>query len=119
VREKYLEAFEKLPAEELKKDRGASFPSLIEIVHHTLEAYAWWFTVFLQCKGEDHPLLNRSPGDLASLKQFSALVNTEVHGYLNKISDESLNRVITRELNVGNEKRRLSLVLKWVLWHMV
>jgi uncharacterized damage-inducible protein DinB len=119
VRKKYLEAFEKLSPDELKKDRGASFPSLIEIVHHTLEAYEWWFTVFLQNNGEDHPLLTRSPDDLASLKQYSELVDREVHSYLSGVSDELLDKVVTRDVDTENGKRRISLVLKWVLWHMV
>jgi uncharacterized damage-inducible protein DinB len=44
VRKKYLDViFEKVPKGELYKDRGASFPSIVDIFVHILDAYRYWF----------------------------------------------------------------------------
>ncbi len=43
VRKKYLRAIWKLPPRQRYKNRGASFPSLIDIYMHVLDAYRWWF----------------------------------------------------------------------------
>lgn len=43
VRQKYLKAIWKLPPRERYRKRGASFPSLVDIYMHVLDAYRWWF----------------------------------------------------------------------------
>lgn len=43
VRAKYLTAIWKLPLRERYRSRGASFPSLVDIFLHVLDAYRLWF----------------------------------------------------------------------------
>jgi uncharacterized damage-inducible protein DinB len=44
VRRRYLKAiFEKIPEEERHRDRGASFPSIVDIFVHVLDDYRFWF----------------------------------------------------------------------------
>jgi len=43
VRRKYLRAIWKLSPRNRYKDRGGSFPSLVDIYMHVLDAYRWWF----------------------------------------------------------------------------
>jgi uncharacterized damage-inducible protein DinB len=43
VRKKYLRAIWKLPPRQRYRNRGASFPSLVDIYMHVLDAYRWWF----------------------------------------------------------------------------
>ena len=43
VRTKYLTAIWKLSPRERYRDRGASFPSLVDIFMHVLDAYRLWF----------------------------------------------------------------------------
>jgi uncharacterized damage-inducible protein DinB len=42
VRRRYLETFAKLPKEELFRDRGASYPTMLDIFEHVLGAYLYW-----------------------------------------------------------------------------
>jgi len=42
VRKKYLTLLETLPCEQLTKDTGASFPSLLDISAHIFYAYRLW-----------------------------------------------------------------------------
>ena len=44
MRKKYLRAiFEKIPEEERYKDRGASFPTIVDIFVHMIDNYRFWF----------------------------------------------------------------------------
>ncbi len=43
VRAKYLNAIWKLPPRERYRNRGASFPSIVDIFLHVLDAYRLWF----------------------------------------------------------------------------
>lgn len=44
VRKKYMRAiFSKLPRSERYRDRGASFPSVVDVFVHVLDAYRCWF----------------------------------------------------------------------------
>jgi uncharacterized damage-inducible protein DinB len=61
VRKKYLQAIWKLTPRQRYKSRGASFPSLVDIYMHVLDAYRWWF-VSVYGKGktfEEYPLGKR------------------------------------------------------------
>lgn len=43
TRKKYLRTIWKLPTKQRYRSRGASFPSLVDIYMHVLDAYRWWF----------------------------------------------------------------------------
>lgn len=43
TRKKYLNAIWRLPVKERYRSRGASFPSIVDIFLHVLDAYRWWF----------------------------------------------------------------------------
>ena len=42
-RKKYMDAMEKLPWEDVVRDRGASFHSIRNVFLHVLNAYRYWF----------------------------------------------------------------------------
>jgi uncharacterized damage-inducible protein DinB len=58
VRKKYLRVIWKLSPRQLYKSRGASFPTLVDIYMHVLDAYRWWFlSVYGKGKKfEEYPL---------------------------------------------------------------
>ncbi len=43
VRRKYLRAIWRLRPQDRYRKRGASFPSIVDIYMHVLDAYRWWF----------------------------------------------------------------------------
>ncbi len=57
----YLAAIWRLPPKERYRDRGASFPSLVDIYMHVLDAYKWWFDCVYSDLGEieEYPLGRR------------------------------------------------------------
>lgn len=58
TRKKYLATIWRLPVKRRYKDRGASFPSIVDIFLHVLDAYRWWFhTVYSSDSSwKDYPL---------------------------------------------------------------
>jgi uncharacterized damage-inducible protein DinB len=61
VRKKYLRAIWKLSPRQRYKNRGGSFPSIVDIYMHVLDAYRWWFiSVYGDGKKfEEYPLGQR------------------------------------------------------------
>jgi uncharacterized damage-inducible protein DinB len=45
VRKAYLKKILSLPEDEALKDRGASYPSILDIFVHVLDGYRYWFFV--------------------------------------------------------------------------
>lgn len=43
TRKKYLDTIWRLPVKDRYRKRGASFPTLVDIFLHVLDAYRWWF----------------------------------------------------------------------------
>jgi uncharacterized damage-inducible protein DinB len=43
ARKKYIRTIWKLPPRQRYKNRGGSFPTLVDIYMHVLDAYRWWF----------------------------------------------------------------------------
>ncbi len=58
-----MEAILRLPPEDRRKDRGASWGGIQDIFLHVIEDYIWWFENVPQGRGED---------------QFEALVGRDV-----------------------------------------
>lgn len=61
ARAKYLRAIWKLPPRERYRDRGASFPSIVDIYMHVLDAYRYWFMSGVSNRSgiEEYPLGRR------------------------------------------------------------
>lgn len=57
----YIRKIWRLPPKERYRDRGASFPSMVDIYMHILDAYRWWFITIVQKKGpfDEYPLGHR------------------------------------------------------------
>ena len=60
-RQGYLRKIWRLPPGQRYRDRGASFPSLVDIYMHILDAYRWWFLSVYRHAGpfDEYPLGTR------------------------------------------------------------
>jgi len=117
VRRKYWETLCTLPDAELSKDRGASFPTLLDIYTHVLDAYRWWFVYVYNDKLADY---HRLSGENLSLKQIQdeeESVNNTVMNVLGSLNPQRLGL----EIVYSNPwvKREERIRLRHMLWHMV
>lgn len=116
VRKKYLETLEKLPTEELLRDRGASHPSLLDILLHTVDAYRAWFVYRWEGKGWDSD--QRTAGRVRSIPEARKEVSTTdsyVLALVRKLRPEDLDKTI----QFPDSGRVFRDTLGDVLWHMV
>jgi len=112
VRQKYLRAIWKLPPRERYKDRGASFPSLVDIYMHVLDAYRWWFiAVYRKERFDEYPLGTRY--SLAEARTETRRVDRVVEEALRGLREADLGRTISKP-----GRRRETVTLRVLLVHM-
>ena len=115
VRKKYLAMMVKLPKKTLAKDRGASFPTILDIHTHILDVCRSWLHVYET--GEDLPELKGL--SLSEVTKLEAEVDDYTDGFMRKLTAEDLNRSFRFKVGSGKEKRVLTLNLADMLWHLI
>lgn len=116
VRKRYLEVLEKLPSEQLTKDRGASFPSLLDISEHVLWAYRLWLGErYNGVPLEEGDSFGRKCASIEELKRDSDRTNRFILEFVQKLRPEDLGRWIERPR--GGELFRFNV--EDMLWHLV
>src|SRR5579863_10300788 len=78
TRRAYIETLAKLPAEELKRDRGASYPTLLDIFAHSQSALYFWMK---QCATFPFPPqegADDAPPSIEVLRKDEAYVQTQI-----------------------------------------
>jgi uncharacterized damage-inducible protein DinB len=113
VRKKYVNLIAKLPKKTLTKDRGASYPSILDIQTHILDVCKSWLHA---CEtGEDLP----APKGLsvAQVKKFGEEVNENIEIFMKKLKPEDLNKSF--QFHPDNGKRLVTQNIRYMLWHMI
>jgi uncharacterized damage-inducible protein DinB len=112
-RQGYLRKIWRLPPKERYRDRGASFPSLVDIYMHILDAYRWWFVkVYAKTDFEEYPLGTRYP--LAEARRETRKVDRLLDKVLRGLRPKDLDRKVT----IPN-RRRTQLTVRTMLVHMI
>ncbi len=95
MRKRYLNAiFHKIPARMRYRDSGASFPTMVDIFVHVLDAYRWWFTYVYEdrlSEYERHRGKRRTRKEVAKEERE---VDSLVKGFVKRLGDDDLDRVI-------------------------
>ena len=115
VQKKYIDALEKLPPEELLKDRGASHPSMFDIFVHTIGAYVYWFLV--QYPGIPKEKLDamKDPTTLGEARVMVTEVNAFVMNFVEGLDEEGFEKSFEGKMS----GERWSIPVKYMLWHLV
>jgi uncharacterized damage-inducible protein DinB len=112
-RQGYLRKIWRLPPKERYRDRGASFPSLVDIYMHILDAYRWWFVkVYGKTDFEEYPLGTRYT--LAEARRETQKVDRLVNHMLRTLRPKDLDRKVTIP-----DRRRDQLTVRRMLVHMI
>lgn len=118
ARRGYFAAVEKLPAAELARDRGASFPTLIDILAHSQGALWFWMT---GCSSSAFPPPAKEPGEVPTvpeLKEFEEYLQGLIRPYLRSITEADLARRVSRKAGHGSD-HDCDIPIREVLWHLV
>jgi uncharacterized damage-inducible protein DinB len=133
ARQGYFETFSKLPPGELAKDRGASYPTLQNILEHTLGAYHFWFSNMSKESGlprfgpiqdtiENPPLDEIAQKENPSLEELVRLeraIQAQVDLFLGGLVEGDLRRTFSVPTAVASHHRDPRVSVRDVLWHLV
>ena len=115
VRKRYLRSIEKLPKNVLEKNRGASFPSILDIFTHVLDVYKSWFETY-----ETGKWSSEIEGlSLAQAKKLESEVDSYLENFMKKTSAADLNNTFQYSAGKGKKKRIVTRRLIDMLWHLV
>ena len=124
ARQGYLETFSKLSPEELARDRGASYPTLVNILEHTLGAYYFWFS--RMSKGNDglprfgpHPGYARESFDTGARRFETNDLQAQVDLFLGGLVEGDLQRTFPVPKEVASHHSDPTVSVRDVLWHLV
>ena len=123
TRQGYFETFSKLSPEELTKDRGASYPTLLNILEHTLGAYYFWFSSV--SKGNDSlprfgPIQDTSENpSLEEITRFEHELQAQVDLFLGGLVEGDLQRTFPAPKRVASSYNDPMVSVRDALWHLV
>ena len=117
VRKRYLDYISKLPENVITKDRGASFPSILDILTHILDVYKSWFHVYETETGEDLPELKGL--SLTQVKDLESEIDQYISKFMGNITAKDLYNTFQFTTGEGEEKRIVKRKLIDLLWHLV
>ena len=119
VRRGYLASFAKLSKEELLRDRGASYPTLLDIFEHVLGAYFYW----IRGASTDNPTLpqvnpppegdSSAPTTLDLVSKEEEQIQSMVKEFLDGLVEEDLEKTFL----IRHRDHKVSV--RAMLWHLV
>lgn len=116
VRRKYLELLETLPADQLVKDRGASFPTLLDIASHVFFAYRLWLDErYDGIHLDESDSFGRKCQSIEELKKEAEKMNPHILEFVQRLQPQDLGRWIERPRN----GQPFQFNVKTMLWHLV
>jgi uncharacterized damage-inducible protein DinB len=118
ARKKYLqEIFEKIPEEERYRDRGASFPSIVDIFMHVIDAYRSWFIYTYEDRWPEYQrLTGKKRYSRAEVESEEEKIDSLVLGFVNDLEQEDLERWIPYQYKPGAYG---AIRVRDMLWHMI
>ena len=116
VRKKYLRLIfsNKVPPSERYKSKGASFPSIVDIFVHVLDAYRWWFLFVYNDRMKDWKRLREQKQyTKEEVAKEEHKIDSHVIGFVSSLKSSDLQR------RIKDQRRGRTLELRQMLLHMV
>jgi uncharacterized damage-inducible protein DinB len=118
ARQGYLDAFAKLSATELTRDRGASFPTLLDIFGHSQGALYFWMKDVARFEFPPQEPDSSTPPNLADVKKDEKYIRSQIHRVMGELTEADLARTVHRVKGVGSS-HDCDVPIREVLWHLV
>ena len=118
ARRGYLESFAKLPVEELSRDRGASFPTLLDIFGHSQGALYFWMKDCARFEFPPQEPDSASPPNLADVRKDEKYIQAQIHRVMTELTEADLERTVHRVKGRGSG-HDCDIPIREVLWHLV
>jgi uncharacterized damage-inducible protein DinB len=114
----YLETLAKLPSAELTRDRGASFPTLIDIFAHSQGALYFWMKSCATFPFPPQEGDSEGPPTIDGLRKDETYIQTQIQRVMAELTEANLSRTIFREKGKGSN-HDCHIPIREALWHLV
>ncbi len=118
ARQGYLETFSKLPAAELSRPRGASFPTLLDIFGHSQGALYFWMKDCARFEFPPQEPDTSNPPSLADLRKDEKYIQAQIVRIMAELTVGGLSRTVHREKGRGST-HACDIPVREVFWHLV
>ena len=118
ARRGYLETFAKLPVAELSRDRGASFPTLLDIFGHSQGALYFWMKDCARFEFPPQVPDSANPPNLADVRKDEKYIQAQIQRVMAELTEADLARRVHREKDKGSS-HDCDIPIRDVLWHLV
>jgi len=108
---------ERISEKERYKSRGASYPSLVDIFVHVLDAYRWWFLyVYNDRISESTDLREKRKYSKKEVAREERKIDSRVMNFVNSLRSRDLDKVLT--VHEG-PNQMLTIKISVMLLHMI
>jgi uncharacterized damage-inducible protein DinB len=113
----YLETLAKLPPAELTRDRGASFPSILDVFAHSQGALYFWLkdAAKFPFPGQEE---DANPATIETLRKDESYIQTQLKRVMAELTEADLARTIARQKGRGSS-HDCQVPIRDALWHLV
>ena len=119
-RGEYLEALMRLPPEERRRDRGASWGSIQDIYLHVVEDYVWWFEKVPRGEFEGFEALVGLDLGEDEIRRLAGRVDRLVRAFMDALTARELRRPLAVRGTSGDGRPyRFTTCLADIVWHML
>lgn len=118
ARRGYLETFAKLPAAELSRDRGASYPTLLDIFAHSQGALFFWGKDVAKFEFPPQEGDPNAPTTVESLRKDEQYIQAQIGRVMAELTESDLTRTVHREKGRASS-HDCDIPIRDVLWHLV
>jgi len=116
VRKKYLKVLESLSEDQLTKDRGASFPTLLDIFEHIYWAYRLWLNqMYRGVQLDANDSFGKKCASLKELREDAEKMDSYIAEFALKLRPQDLGRRIERP----RDGKPFGFNVKNMLWHLI
>lgn len=123
ARKGYLETFSKLSPADLSRNRGASYPTLVNIFEHTLGAYYFWFSNIskgIESLPRFGPIEDTSENpSIKEIARFERELQAQLDQFLGGLVEGDLQRTFTIPKKGASKHSSATVSVRDVLWHLV
>jgi uncharacterized damage-inducible protein DinB len=116
VRKRYLKALSELPKSKLLRRTEASFPTVLQVFVHVLDAYRWWFVYVVNDRLKEYRRFRTRVRTVAKAAALESEVDALVMKYVETLRVEDLKREIIAHEDSG---KMLKISVDAMLHHMI
>jgi len=98
MRKRYLKAIFRVPPKIRYRDSGASFPTMVQIFVHVLDAYRWWFIYVHEDRLPEYERHRAKLRTRKEVEEEERRVDSLVMGFVGRLRAKDLDRVMRYRL---------------------